>query len=99
LLGYNKWENFEKVIEKAKSSCVNAGGDVFDHFPDVGKVIEARKGAKHEINDVLLTRYACYLVAQNGDSGKVEISFAQNYLQFKPGELKLLNKGFWNLNG
>ncbi len=79
LLGYSKWENFEKVIKKAKDACVNAGENVDDHFPEVGKVIEAGKGAQHNIDDIALTRYACYLIAQNGDSRKEEIAFAQNY--------------------
>jgi len=79
LLGYNKWENFEKVIDKAKAACANAGEDVDNHFPDVRKTIPMPKGAEKEIGDILLTRYACYLVAQNGDSRKEEISFAQNY--------------------
>lgn len=79
LLGYSKWENFEKVIKKAKDACANAGEDINNHFPDVGKVIEAGKGAQHSIDDIALTRYACYLIAQNGDSRKEEIAFAQNY--------------------
>jgi DNA-damage-inducible protein D len=79
LLGYNKWENFEKVIGKAREACNNAGEDSQDHFPDVRKVIEAGKGAQQMIDDVALTRYACYLVAQNGDSRKQEIAFAQTY--------------------
>ena len=79
LLGYNKWENFEKVIQKAKDACTNAGEEINNHFPDVRKVIEAGKGAQQIIADVALTRYACYLVAQNGDSRKPEIAFAQNY--------------------
>lgn len=79
LLGYTKWENFSKVIDKAKEASHNAGVDAGDHFPDVRKVIEAGKGAQHEIEDILLTRYACYLVAQNGNSRKMQISFAQNY--------------------
>ena len=79
LLGYSKWENFSKVIEKAKESCNNAGQIVADHFPDVRKVIEAGKGAIHEIDDILLTRYACYLTAQNGDSRKEQIAFGQTY--------------------
>ena len=79
LLGYNKWENFEKVIQKAKNACTNAGEEINNHFPDVRKVIEAGKGAQQIIADVALTRYACYLVAQNGDSRKPEIAFAQNY--------------------
>ena len=68
LLGYNKWENFEKVIEKAKAACTNADEEVVDHFPDVRKTIPMPKGAEKDIGDVLLTRYACYLIAQNGDS-------------------------------
>lgn len=79
LLGYSKWENFEKVILKAKESCKNAGENISDHFPDIRKTIAMPKGAEKEIDDILLTRYACYLIAQNGDSRKPEISFAQNY--------------------
>jgi DNA-damage-inducible protein D len=79
LLGYSKWENFEKVIQKAKDSCKNAGEETDYHFPDVRKMITKGKGAQDEIDDILLTRYACYLTAQNGDSRKEEIAFAQNY--------------------
>lgn len=79
LLGYSKWENFEKVIRKAKDACKNAGGEIAYHFPEVRKMITKGKGAKDEIDDILLTRYACYLIAQNGDSRKQEIAFAQNY--------------------
>ena len=79
LLGYGKWENFQKVIDKAKEACENAGSSLDDHFPDVRKMINLAKGAVREVDDYILTRYACYLIAQNGDSRKPEISFAQNY--------------------
>ncbi|MDR3217898.1 MAG: hypothetical protein LBU22_02805 [Dysgonamonadaceae bacterium] len=72
LLGYSKWENFEKVIDKAKTACQHAGEDTVDHFPDVRKTIAMPKGAEKQIDDILLTRYACYLIAQNGDSKKEE---------------------------
>lgn len=92
LLGYSKWENFERVIDKAKDSCRNAGEEIIHHFPDVRKVIDAGKGAKHEIDDILLTRYACYLVAQNGDSRKEEISFAQNYFAVQTRRAEIIEK-------
>ncbi|OQP61231.1 damage-inducible protein D [Niastella vici] len=79
LLGYNKWENFEKVIDKAKDACMNSGEHVEDHFPDVRKMVQIGSGTEREIEDIALTRYACYLVAQNGDSRKQEIAFAQTY--------------------
>ena len=79
LLGYSKWENFEKVIQKAKDAANRAGEDINNHFPDIKKTIAMPKGAEKEIDDILLTRYACYLIAQNGDSRKEEIAFAQNY--------------------
>jgi DNA-damage-inducible protein D len=79
LLGYQSWQNFEKVIEKAKTACENAGGDPSNHFNEINKVIEAGKGAKLQRGDYWLSRYACYLVAMNGDPSKTEISFAQTY--------------------
>ncbi|MEI6089844.1 MAG: DNA damage-inducible protein D [bacterium] len=90
LLGYSKWENFENVITKAKIACENAGIEVDDHFPDVRKVIEAGKGAIQDIADIALTRYACYLVAQNGDSRKPEISFAQNYFAVQTRKAEII---------
>lgn len=92
LLGYSKWENFEKVIEKAKEACTNVGEEVSYHFPDIRKTIQMPKGAEKEINDILLTRYACYLVAQNGDSRKIEISFAQNYFAIQTRRAELVEQ-------
>jgi predicted nuclease of restriction endonuclease-like (RecB) superfamily len=84
LLGYSKWENFSKVIEKAKEACRHAGEKIAYHFPDVRKTIPMPKGAEQEIDDIILTRYACYLIAQNGDSRKEQIAFAQNYFAVQP---------------
>ena len=79
LLGYNKWDKFQNVICKAREACNNAGEETEDHFPRVGKMVPLGSGSVREVDDYMLTRYACYLVAQNGDSHKAEISFAQNY--------------------
>lgn len=79
LLGYERWENFIKVIEKAKNTCKNSTIEVGNHFRDVTKMVTIGSGAERPVDDIMLTRYACYLVAQNGDSRKVEIAFAQTY--------------------
>ena len=70
MLEYSKWGNFVKVIDKAKESCKNSNINIWEHFADVGKTIKMPKGAKKIIDDIKLTRYACYLIAQNGDSRK-----------------------------
>lgn len=92
LLGYADWRNFIKAIEKAKESCVNAGEDLLDHFVDANKMISLPKGATRTIDDVLLTRYACYLIAQNGDPRKSEVAFAQNYFAVQTRRAELVQK-------
>lgn len=79
ILGYSKWDNFINAIEKAKKACEKATEAVSDHFLDIGKMVGLGSSAKREIADIALTRYACYLVAQNGDPAKNEIAFAQTY--------------------
>jgi DNA-damage-inducible protein D len=96
LLGYSKWENFEKVIEKAKEACTNAGEPIADHFPDVRKMVAIGSGAEREVEDILLTRYACYLTAQNGDSRKEEIAFAQNYFAIQTRRAELIEERLLN---
>jgi len=90
-LGYSKWGNFEKVINKAKESCNNSNFNISDHFADVGKMVEIGSSAVKQILDLKLTRYACYLIAQNGDSRKKTIALAQTYfaVQTRKQELSI----------
>ncbi len=92
LLGYTEWRNFIQVINKAKTSCETAGQRIPDHFVDVNKMIAMPKGASKEILDFMLTRFACYLVAQNGDPRKEAIAFAQNYFVVQTRKFEIIEQ-------
>lgn len=92
LLGYDKWDNFLNVISKAKIACENTDHEVSDHFADVGKMVKVGSGVEREVSDLMLTRYACYLIAQNGDPRKEEISFAQNYFAVQTRKFEIIEK-------
>lgn len=90
LLGYAQWRNFEQVIDKAKVACDKVGQPVTDHFADVSTMIELGKGAEREVEDIALTRYACYLIAQNGDPRKDAIAFAMTYFAVQARKQELI---------
>lgn len=92
LLGYTKWDNFQSVISKAKTACEISEEQIDNHFADVGKTIQMPKGASKEIVDIMLTRYACYLIAQNGDPRKEKIAFAQRYFAIQTRKAELIEK-------
>ena len=92
LLGYSKWQNFENVLDKAKTACEQAGENVSNHFTYVIKTIAFGKGTETQVDDVMLTRYACYLIAQNGDSRKPEIAFAQTYFAVQTRRAEVIEK-------
>src|SRR5690242_9415690 len=92
IFNYKEWRNFLKVIDKAKEACENSGADVANHFVESNKLVDLGSGSQREIEDIALTRYACYLVAQNGDAAKNEIAFAQTYFAVQTRKQEIIEQ-------
>jgi len=92
LLGYAEWRNFLAVIGKAKTACEVVGHAIADHFVDVNKMVDIGSGVQRDVEDIMLTRFACYLVAQNGDPKKREIAFAQTYFAVQTRKAEIIEK-------
>jgi len=92
LLGYADWRNFLNAVDKAKESCKTSGETVSDHFVDITKMVKIGSGAERKQDDIMLTRYACYLIAQNGDPKKEQIAFAQSYFAIQTRKQELLEE-------
>lgn len=92
VLGYAQWRNFEAIIQKAITACSNAGYDPADHFANTRKMVPLGSGAEREIEDIALTRYACYLIAQNGDPSKDQIAFAQTYFAVQTRKQEIIEE-------
>ncbi len=90
LLGYAQWRRFEDVVSRARTACANAGQDPLNHFADVGKMVDIGSGSVRQIGDIALTRYACYLIAQNGDPRKDAIAFAMTYFAVQTRKQELI---------
>lgn len=92
LLGYTEWRNFTAVVSKAKTACEISNHPISDHFVEVTKMVDLGSGSQREVDDIMLTRYACYLIAQNGDPKKREIAFAQTYFAVQTRKAELIEQ-------